>query len=514
MAEKPVIKHIYPGDIMTGSTGKKITFHLHLPRPRFLLDGHSHIQSGACAPLPLIWAQNPITDKLHFRRPFLNLVAPLFTGSGGRIQKLTTEKIGAKLAGEIGRTVAPDSPLRNSGDDDFFAASFIMLMDMDYAHIAGFKGSPVYHEDGRKVVYYPREDAHAEETAVRPDVLSHERPNMVWVYQHYIKQYRSTKNAVLKNPWKLIPMFHYDPRRWRNPAGGKMDKENWNFGPWDFPFEHIATAKKTGIFIGFKMYPPLGYKPLDHRLPYIEQFYKQCAERKIPLLTHCSPGGMTTHEDRFYYQLDGVNLETYGKNNAHFILGYNPATPEGYFQDAYVHPKNWRPALELNNGLKLCLAHLGGNEWTAVGIESDWIQEIVRLTKEFPNVYTDVSCYNLEDDAMRNNIEVLLEQVRDNPDYHHLQDKLIFGVDWYLSMITGAPEYREYVELFFRLIKEIDEEQWWRSTVVNPARFYGLDNPDIIENMYSAMEDNKADREKREHGYEKVKKISEYINTL
>ena len=510
MAKKPAVRYVSPGDTITGSTGNKLSGILRQPLPRFLLDGHSHIQSGACAPLPLIWAQNPITDKLHFRRPFLNLVAPLFLGNGGRIQKKTTEQIGAKLSGEIDRTVAPDSPLHNSTNDDFFAASFIMPMDMDYAHIAGFKGSPVYHEDGRKVVYYPRENAHAEETAVRPDVLSHERPNMVWVYQHYIKQYRSTKKAVIKNPWTLIPMFHYDPRRWRYPSGGEMDKENWCFGPWDFPFKHIATDAKTGIFIGFKLYPPLGYKPLDHRLPHIEQFYKQCAENKIPLLTHCSPGGMTTHEDRFYYQLDGINLETYGKNNAHFILGYNPATPEGYFMDAYVHPKNWRAVLEQNRDLKLCLAHFGGDEWTRVGIESDWIQEIVKLTKEFPNVYTDMSCYNLENDAMRNNIQVLLEQVRDNPDYRHLQDKLIFGVDWYLSMISEAPEYKEYVESFFTLMKKIDERQWERSVVVNPARFYGLDNQMVLVQINTALKKENADKTKRQNGFEKILLLKDY----
>jgi hypothetical protein len=37
---------------------------------------------------------------------------------------------------------------------------------------------------------------------------------------------------------------------------------------WDEPFLNIATKKNKGIFIGMKMYPPLGYKPNDfERMP-------------------------------------------------------------------------------------------------------------------------------------------------------------------------------------------------------------------------------------------------------
>jgi hypothetical protein len=82
---------------------------------------------------------------------------------------------------------------------------------------------------------------------------------------------------------------------------------------------------------------------------------------------------------------------------------------------------------------------------------------------------------------------VLLREMRDNNQYQHLKDKVIFGVDWYLSLLTGAPKYKEYVESFFETMGEIDKSQWLRSALVNPAAFYGLDKKDKLDNMQAAL---------------------------
>lgn len=136
------------------------------------------------------------------------------------------------------------------------------------------------------------------------------------------------------------------------------------------------------------------------------------------------------------------------------------------------------------------------------------------MTKELPNVYTVMSCYDLENESMKNNIEVLLQEVRDNPDYKHLADKLIFGVDWYLSLITGAPKYKEDVETFYATIKDIDLQLWHKASCVNPARFYGLERQSIVGNMNAALKNNDAKSELRITGYEKMLKLKEYIDQL
>ncbi len=518
----------------------------------FAIDGHSHIQSGATAPLPLIWSQ---MGNIPLRRSVLNVLGVLLL-PGGRVQRKKTEQIADELVKELGKAyqdckllkeVPYKSALLQQATSAETAASIfspciIMPMDMDYAHIGGFpqESTTIYHEEifekGHNLlpnktvdgVYYRiRENAFAAERDGKLKDVSRERPDSAWVFQAYKKQNDSTLAAVKKHPWVLIPMFHYDPRRWCNPSGGDMDHKHWIHGPWDGPFSHIATSNNSGLFIGFKMYPPLGYKPFDERLRFLrDAFYSKCMELHIPILSHCSPGGMTTHEAEFYQERDQKTLSRKDKKDVKEqspkrYLTYDPLKPDGYFFDEYVHPKNWRPVLEKYPDLKLCLAHFGGDEWDKVrrgrngkGMGSDWVQEIIALTKEFPNVYTDLSCFDLEESSVRCNVAELFHQMKHDPDYKHLQDKIIFGVDWYLSLITKAPKYGDYVESFFERMSDHDEWQWYRSAIVNPATFYGLDNQDMLSQMNAALKREKAEDTKRITGYERIVKIKEQVEKI
>jgi hypothetical protein len=107
--------------------------------------------------------------------------------------------------------------------------------------------------------------------------------------------------------------------------------------------------------------------------------------------------------------------------------------------------------------------------------------------------------------------------MRTDSNYKHLQNKLLFGVDWYLSMLTGAPEYKEFAELFFDTMQECDKWQWYRSSLVNSARFYGLDNSAIIKNMNNAIYDTLTkDTEivKHSQNYKQIKKLKEQVDRL
>jgi predicted TIM-barrel fold metal-dependent hydrolase len=537
-----------------------------------VIDGHSHIQSGATAPLPLLWNQ---MANVRLTRTYIDSAGSVFLGKGGNIQRLKTEEIAEILVSELSAAykdskLLEDEPYRRGvskqemGEELFgvrtyiFSPVIIMPMDMDFAHIAGFppECTTIYHVgtfdkwisaayaspypgamadqptkitvDG--VYYYNRNEAPASENkGVLVDV-SHERPNQVWVHQRYKAQIDATIVAVKKNPWQIIPMFHYDPRRWCKESGADFDDKKWASGTWDEPFKYIATLKTAGVFIGFKMYPPLGYKPLDPRLPNLEKFYARCEAEGIPILTHCSPGGMTTHEAKFYHALDKADLT---QLPARIVsCSYDPCTPLGYFFDNYVHPRNWRPVLMKYPKLKLCLAHFGGAEWDEIGLASDWVEEITNLCDpkivqghnakgeiRFENVYTDMSCYNLEKSSVKKNVMELLGEMKSSNRYRHLQDKVIFGVDWYLSLITKAPGYREYAESFFDTMKEYDKWQWYKSSLVNSSVFYGLDKKDIINNMQMAlMNENKRENEeakkKLQYNYSRILSIQKQIENL
>lgn len=521
----------------------------HVPKftADFAIDGHSHIQSGATAPLPLLWDQVP--GKMHSSRDTIGTaLSILHNNDTGSISKKTIEGIAERLAEELtctyrGSKLLQEKPYKDgmsdqkkaedlfSGHSHIFSPVIIMPMDMDFAHIAGFppESSTIYHEgkldkwdssgsvgmypgtmsaqhtkitvDG--VYYYDRQEAPAPENKGALIDVSQEKPEHQWKYQSYFLQHKSTINAVKANPWKLIPMFHYDPRRWCRSNPAEMDKKLWTFGPWDYPFKYIATLKSAGMFIGFKMYPPLGYKPLDPRLPNLEKFYARCEAEGIPILSHTSPGGMGTHEAKFYHKIDKADLT---KKPLRIVdCTYDPCSPVGYFYDEYVHPKNWRPVLMKFPKLKLCLAHFGGREWDEKqhgrGLSSDWVKEITNLCDPkivqgknakgeilFDNVYTDLSCYDLEKASVKTNVSKLFKAMKFDEPYKHLQDKILFGVDWYLTLATGAPAYEKFVNGFIDTMTEFDEWQWYRSALVNPVTFYGLDVQDKIDKVQLALE--------------------------
>ena len=95
-----------------------------------------------------------------------------------------------------------------------------------------------------------------------------------------------------------------------------------------------------------------------------------------------------------------------------------------------------------------------------------------------------------------------------------MQDKVLFGVDWYLSLVTGAPEYQEYVERFFDTMSEADMWQWYRSTIVNPATFYGLDNTVILKNMNKAIAGATKNSVRQKENYERIKTLPVQVETI
>lgn len=250
------------------------------------------------------------------------------------------------------------------------------------------------------------------------------------------------------------------------------------------------------------MYNPHGYKPLDPHLPHMwrykidktECFYGRCEKLQIPLLVHCSPGGMTTHEAIFYHQLDGVDLSTIP---ARTTIGYDPRSPVGYFYDNYVHPRNWRPVLAKFPKLRICLAHFGGDEWANTGLKSDWIEEIASLTKDYDNVYTDMSCFDLQEENEKKSFVEFFKLLRNGEKkYLHLRDKVMFGSDWFLTLLLGDPQdilrptdYIKYCKLFYETLKKEAnyKYQWYRMSLVNPVEFYGLGNVDVLSNIKGAL---------------------------
>jgi predicted TIM-barrel fold metal-dependent hydrolase len=515
-----------------------------------VIDGHAHHNSGATCPLPLLYGQFadqsfgilqngapvlPVLQRVFtvaltggFISPLLYYyfvkkkkdgaqsgsrewcvwIVRLLYKAGSRIQKDSTPKLGNYLVDLNRETFAGIKTSiafanKNFKKDralgDITSMIISPTMDMELAHIAGYDGQTVYHEENDKLFFYHRKSGKQPEDEGEKVDLHHEivenkvDKSRVLKFQKWKKQFDDTVIAIAKNPFYLLSMIFYDPRRYRYPSD-MMFPESMEYGAWDEVFvnansrNRVATDSKQGLWAGVKMYPSLGHKPLDELCEYLPEFYNRCNQDHIPILVHCSPGGMVTHDAKYYMEFDleqGDLSEkrTIARQRQHDkilkITGKSASTADGhpepgtgsisklgisydYFFKNYAHPEAWRPVLENFADLHINLAHFGSNEWLRGPITdwngrspSEWINSLVDLTAKYPNVYTDISCLDVSgrlidsegkktDGTFRDTLITMLYWIITKPEYNHLKNKIIFGTDWYLTHLTNGKDSAEY----------------------------------------------------------------------
>jgi hypothetical protein len=541
-----------------------------LPDPLPLVDGHLHIQSNHCAPLPLVWDKLPVKNVFEFLRigwdarmpdrkaltdgivagavgglilgapgavfalggmianqirignfrPGLDGISGLLFGESGKIGGFPTEFIGGKLASQLEKAPTWTLPFFSAGGPHAMATP--LPMDMHYGHFHGYHGEPIY-----KMV--------KEVFTFRLNPFSDTRGNIsgpdTKAYEDYDNQMLQTSKVAKDKAWRMLPLFHYDPRRW-------MEKSEVP-ETWDKPFVAVNTAKgpspKKMPFIGFKTYTSLGYMPLDPALPHQADFYGKCAADGIPIMNHCTTAGMYTHDKPFFYDLwrsdpalkaklvPDADIEALDKElRAHIkslrfgIVDHAWKNMEkkllrlkiAWFDRNYVFPSAWEPVAARWPGLKVCLAHFCGYDFFGekefkngetdkdtgmiygfpetdpgglpdAGKTNPLIQGLCKLVRPDNQIHFDVSFFFVTDhnkDAVRN--------------FYHwaraykggfILDRMLWGSDWPLlatDLDNGKrlknDQLKGYVDMNAREWMELDPELWFRMAVVNPVRFYNL----------------------------------------
>lgn len=168
----------------------------------------------------------------------------------------------------------------------------------------------------------------------------------------------------------------------------------------------LATQWLTDLpFVGVKIYPNLGYHP--HH-PKLLEIYKIAERLDLPIMTHCSTGGVRYHKMSHKEAMD------------------------------YGHPRHYKQILRAYSKLRICLAHFGGiSEWKnyLAGHHKDdngkdnWVWKIHQMitSGNYPNLYTDIS-YTMWASSPEETIhplKVLLE-------HPHVRDHVLFGSDYYM----------------------------------------------------------------------------------
>jgi hypothetical protein len=430
-----------------------------LPKVLPYFDSHLHIQSNHVAPLPIVWDKFPASKLVKMLQPGyegtdLNLatgtagiaalgagivygilrkdmslafdiggylihffrsgraneglddLSKVLFGESGKIGVLTTYQVSDKLGSELrgvshwGLPFYP-RPADAKRPDTVWALSTPLPMDMHYGHFNGYFAEPIYHEESNGDFSFNVDPF----TGKRGRISAKEAE----VYEEWEEQLNFTKAAAKKdaNQWRILPHFHFDPRRYRDDD---RTKENWEK---PFPFINSAAGKseKDEPFIGVKTYTSLGYMPLDPLLPWQKKIYERCEKLGIPWMNHCTVEGAYTHEKPFFYDLWKRNPETAqvfrdwealknpeDKQTSKTIegleadlaslvksmsLGGNIGSIQKkeaalwrekcrWFDEHYIYPKAWEQVATDYPKLKLCLAHFCGYDfWGDKGFESE-----------------------------------------------------------------------------------------------------------------------------------------------
>lgn len=284
---------------------------------------------------------------------------------------------------------------------------------------------------------------------------------------------RETQRAVFRE------LLHYYPRSTRfvvlpmdmAPAGHGPVREDIvtqhhelaelardpDYGPQVIPFATIHPDREGSAaevrrcfehlgFRGLKIYPKLGFSPTHPVL--MNEVYPLCVEHNVPVMTHCSRGGV-----------------------------YRKGWDQGQ-QDAVTEPDAYREVLETFPDLRLCLAHFGGDaDWNAHlrdGFDPDdpnardknWVSRIAGLIAErtYPNLYTDISytIFKFDDHIP------LLRMFLKNP---AVRDRILFGSDFYMTRQETLSEKAVSI----RLRDALGEADFHQIAHANPRRWLGED---------------------------------------
>lgn len=181
----------------------------------------------------------------------------------------------------------------------------------------------------------------------------------------------------MPGPRKIYPFFAVDPRR-HGVIQAVLDGE-------------VVGPGKP--FHGVKLYPRLGYHPCCKDL---EPLFKWCDDNRVPIITHCGPGGFS--------QL----------NNDYSDFGA---------------PCSFRTILENHKTLIIDFAHFG----TA---KTCWAEEIIRFMGQYEHVYSDLACYSRRKEVT--------DFKKNYWNKGNVADRTLFGTDYsmiYFDAFAGLEQY-------------------------------------------------------------------------
>ena len=229
---------------------------------------------------------------------------------------------------------------------------------------------------------------------------------------------------------------------------------------------------------GLKIYPNLGYPPDHPRL--MEELYPYCVAHNLPVMTHCSRGGVR-----------GRVKENELDENGRTVVEGRPLS--AYEASSYADPAYYMVPLSRFPDLRICLAHFGGDaDWTAYltadTLEArwpeniakrNWVSKILSMLEEkdrhtgnlaYPKLYTDISYTIFHFEAHHRALRVFLSDKT-------VEERVLFGSDFYMTEIEEFRERNlslhlraELGENLFAKISFRNVDEWLRGRLTRRRR--------------------------------------------
>lgn len=234
----------------------------------------------------------------------------------------------------------------------------------------------------------------------------------------------------------------------------------------------VKAKVERGMFFGIKLYPSLGFFPFD---PALDELYRWAAAAGVPVMTHCTRGGsfytgrmasvLVSDTPPSLWPNDGAMPAIHARVKAYRSSDW-AMKRNAHACNVFLHPDNYRPVLNAHPGLKLCLAHFGGDDemrgdvtdLAKQGIDRDnFHQKVMELMNDHASVYTDIS-YTLYDKR----IHADLVQLIDGP----LGDRILFGTDFFMTLRENTEE-----KLLFGCVNALGLQRFQRIAQHNTDRY-------------------------------------------
>lgn len=242
---------------------------------------------------------------------------------------------------------------------------------------------------------------------------------------------------------RLHPFVGFDPRRQLRALLADAAET---------PFDVVRSAVLDRGFVGVKVYPPMGWRPLGNSATVdmteeearrldeeLRRFYDWCQAEDVPVTAH---GNRSNYPDESFAEFAGPS--GWGRVLAEF------------------------PRLHLNFG------HFGGARATEP--RTGWPWEMAKLAVRHEHVYADVGNHRIDDRAVAEGYLDLLERIFSDGSTEAMRDRIMYGSDWF--MLALAPEHERFPAAYQRLFSDRfggPATDAFRGG--NALRFLGFDDP-------------------------------------